>query len=107
MKILEQATCDMLEKIAQLESSLINKSMEIDKIKGLAVLQNSLYEFKTSYLKKIYGEIVYSHCSEYRYLVIKILEDIKDEYKQDVLKELLIPKKQNMSNIELLSILRK
>ena len=105
MKILNNEETELLKYLASLEATMINKSFKKSNEFGLVMLSNALTSFKDNYLNELYGNIVPSMNSEHRVFIVELLKLVEDEYKDEVLSELLIPKIKDIGDIELLNIL--
>lgn len=105
MKILTKLHTDLLDHLIKCELEIIEKGFSISKTTGKIFLQNTLTHFKDNYLKKLYGDIIPSFCSEYRYFLLGLLKDIKKEYLDCAISEVLIPKIGRVTTDDLLSIL--
>jgi len=106
MRILNEEEVSLLKELAIGEAGLINIGFKESKHLGLMFLSNALTSFEENYLKPKYGNIITSFSSEYRVLLIEILKNIDDLYKNEVLCEVLIPKVKRIGDEEALTILQ-
>ena len=106
MKILTNEEVSLLKELAIGEAGLINIGFNESKHLGLMFLSNALTSFEENYLKPRYGKIITSFSSEYRVLLIEIIKNIDDLYKDEVLSEVLIPKVKRIGDAEVLEILQ-
>lgn len=101
MKILDEKTIGELTQLAQMEADIINKCFEKSQKLGLTMLNNSIGSFAENYLKKIYGNIVLSMCSEYRFFILELTKIIDKKFQDAVISELLIPQARTLKDTEL------
>lgn len=105
MKILSQSEVEQLKELVFMEAELINLAFSRSQSYGLMILSNILTSFKELYLTKTYGDVIPSMCTEYRVFIVELLKLISDDYKENVLSELLIPKVKEINDEELLDLL--
>lgn len=106
MKILTNQEVELLKIAAQQDASIINLAFEKNSAEiALIVLSNCLTSFEEKFLKVIYGDVVLSCCSEYRTYVVNLLSSINEENQAIVLKELMIPTINKISDEELYELL--
>lgn len=106
MKILAEEDVLLLKTLAGSEAENINMAFNLSDTTGLVFLSNSITSFQDIYLKKIYGVIVFSMCSEYRTFIIELLKNIKSDYQHTALSELLVPQIKKINDEELILILQ-
>ncbi len=105
MKILDENTIQELDKLIDMECELLNKGYSISNTVGNTFLSNSITSFVDNFLKIVYGEIIPSYSSEYRYFIVGILKNIDNAYFEEAMQEVLIPTVRRIGSEELLSIL--
>lgn len=105
MTILTEQDMSQLDLLIEMEVSILDLAFSISKNRGLMFLSNSITSFVENYLKPKYGNIILSMCSEYRYFITGVLKNIKADYQNEVLGELLIPKTKRIVDEELFKIL--
>lgn len=91
MNILSSADKKLLLSLIEIELEVIEKGFQISELMGNVFLANAINEFKNVYLKQKYGNIIPSMCTEYRFFIIHILKNIKDEYRGLATKEVIVP----------------
>lgn len=105
MKVLSQDEKDLLDILVKNEIEIIEKGFLISEFMGKLFLSNSISDFKNVHLKAKYGEIIPAMCMEYRYFIIGLLKNIKDEYKGVATREVIVPTIGNIETEKLLKIL--
>ena len=106
MHKLSQEQVNMINLLAQLDSQAINHAFSISNTLGLGQLSSSITDY-SNFLKKKHSDIVLSYCGEYRIYIIKLLEEIDDKFKSEVMNELISPKVKQMTGVEFLEIIEK
>jgi hypothetical protein len=106
LKILSNEEIIQLKELAKSEAGLINMGFKESKHLGLVFLSNSLTSFEENYLKPKYGEVLTSFSTEYRVLVVEILKNIDDAFKNEALREILLPKVKRFTNEDVFKILK-
>ena len=91
MNILTTYDKEMILSLVQMELEVIEKGFQISEFMGKIFLTNAINEFKNVYLKQKYGNIIPSMSTEYRFFIIHILKNIKDEYRGLAVKEVISP----------------
>lgn len=104
MNILSRDDLENIELLTVLDSKAINSAFDCSNTIGLGQFSSSIKDY-TDYLRMKHGEIVLSHCAEYRTYILKLLEKIDDKYKESAISELINPKVKKMTGIEFLEIL--
>lgn len=104
MYILSIKQKELIEQLAELDAQGVNYAFSFSEALGLTYLSNSITEYTNLLIKK-HGNIVLSYSSEYRTYIIELLKKVDDEYKKDVLSELVNPKLKRITNEELFEIL--
>jgi len=105
MKLLTDNDKILLDKLIEMDIVFIEKGFKISDFTGRLFLQNSINSFKNEYLRKIYGDCIFSFSTEYRYFIIGLLKNIDDKYKDSALSEVLIATTGYVTSDELLKIL--
>ncbi|MCG3684440.1 hypothetical protein [Aliarcobacter butzleri] len=105
MKVLLQDEKDLLDILVKNEIEIIQKGFLISEFMGKLFLSNSISDFKNVHLKAKYGEIIPAMCMEYRYFIIGLLKNIKDEYKSVATREVIVPTIGNIETEKLLKVL--
>lgn len=103
MIVLDNQNKDLLDTVIKNELNLIEIGFTISVNLGKVFLQDSINSFCEIYLKNKYGKVIPSLSTEYRYFIIGILTNIKKEYQDYVINEILIPKFGNIDTQELLN----
>lgn len=98
MKVLTVNDLKLLNICIKNELELIEKGFEISELTGKLFLQNAISDFKESYLRRTYGNIVPALSTEYRYFIVGILKGLKDEYRDVATTYILIPEFGDVSN---------
>lgn len=105
MKILDQNEIKQLELLINMEIELINDAFKKSEILGRACIINAITSFKRFYLSTKYGKIIPSMCTEYRYFVVGLLNNVDESFKGVALKEVLMPEIEEINDEELLRAL--
>lgn len=106
MKILSKIETVYLDILLTMEIGNIERGFEISETLGKLFLNNAIDSFVKNFLNRIYGDIIPSFSSEYRYFICGLLKGFKDNYKEIVFVEVLIPKVQRLNDTELLEQLK-
>jgi hypothetical protein len=107
MKILTQDEVIEIEKLAASEIENIHKAFQLSEALGLLMLSNAITSFEETFVKKKYGNVVLSMCSEYRHLIISLIELVDDKYKGIVIKEIIHPQLKKVTDKEVFELLKK
>lgn len=105
MKVLSQDEKNLLDILVKNEIEVIEKGFLISEFMGKLFLSDSISDFKNIHLKAKYDEIIPSMCMEYRYFIIELLKNIKNEYRDVATREVIVPTIGNIETEELLRIL--
>lgn len=105
MKQLTELDTVLIDHLVKSELEIIEKGFMLSEMIGKVFLSNAINEFRDVYLKNKYGEIIPSMSTEYRYFILGILKKVKDEFKESVIQEVLIPTIGVVSTDELLKAL--
>lgn len=105
MKILTNEDTALLDFLIKSEVELIEKGFKISEYTGKVFLSNAMTDFKDGHLKAKYGAIIPSMCTEYRYFIIGLLKELKGEFRDLAIQEVLIPTVGAVSTDELLKAL--
>lgn len=106
MKILTPDDVLLIEKLVSMEAKQINRSFLISDTLGKYMLSNALTSFRQNYVKKVYGDVIFSMCSEYRHFVIKLLLAIDKKYYEIALSEILLPEIHSITDEQMLEALK-
>ena len=106
MKMLNKKYVELLDCLIKSELQLIELGFEKSDFLGKVFLRNSITSFEEIYLKNIYVNFIPVFTIEYRYFLIGLLKEIKDEYKHFTISEILIPKIGKVHTDELLNCLK-
>jgi len=108
MRILDPEEVALLELAAQQEVTLINMGFKnVSEASGLLFLRNAITMFEKEIIKKRYGLVINSMCTEYRVFLVELLKGIDEEYKIVAFGEVLRPKIKDIEDEELLEIIDK
>lgn len=105
MKVLTYEEIELLDILIKSELEIIEKGFCISELMGKLFLQNAITDFKENYLKKRYGDIIPALSTEYRYFILGLLKEIKDEYRDITTRFILVPEFGNISTEELIKFL--
>lgn len=105
MTILSEEDKELLNCLILSELTIIETGFSISQFSGKVFLQNAINDFKEIHLKSKYGDIIPSMCTEYRYFIIGLLKNIKNEYKEFAVREVILPTIGTVTTIELLKAL--
>lgn len=106
MKLLNDEEKELLKQLIHNELLIIEKGFSFSIFTGNVFLENAITEFRDTYLKRKYGEFIPSMCIEYRYFIVGLLKEIKDEFRAAAIQEVLIPKIGKVTTEELLKTLQ-
>lgn len=91
MKVLTLEDTQLLNSLIESELKLIETGFSVSSFVGKIFLQNTITSFKENYLESVYGKIIPALSTEYRYFIIGILKNIRDEYKELAISEVIVP----------------
>lgn len=104
MHILSTKQKELIQQLAVVDAQGIDYFFGISELLGLSFVSNSITGYTNLLIKK-HGDIVLSYSSEYRTYIIELLKNVDDEYKKNVMSELINPKVKRITDEELFEIL--
>lgn len=106
MQILNKEETQILDGLIEMEVALIEKGFGISEDYGRLFFSNALNSFCEKYLNVKYkSKIIPSFSTEYRYLIIGILNKVDSKNLPFLIKESIVPKYKDISTEELINCL--
>lgn len=87
---MDQETLHKLDKLCDIDATLINEAFAISVSLGMDAVHSSLDSFKT-FLTQSYGNFIPAMNLEYRHYVVGVLKRIDTQYTSESLKAVLFP----------------